>query len=62
MIYGGKEGFADLNEVVREGVKDLSPHRFDFDSIAVSGTSGIAVGAPLAVMLDKPLVVIRKDT
>lgn len=61
MIYGGKRGFSDLNDVVFEAHSKLSAVLDKFDSIAVSGTSGLVVGAPLAVLLNKPLVVVRKD-
>lgn len=39
----------------------LKPHSKRFDSIVVSGMSGVIVGAPLALRLRKPLVVVRKD-
>jgi len=60
MIYGGKTGFDDLNEVVMKAHSKLSTHLDKFDSLAATGVSGITVAAPLAVLLNKPLVVVRK--
>jgi orotate phosphoribosyltransferase len=61
MIYGGKTGFDDLKDIVFEAHSKLSAVLDKFDSIAVSGTSGLVVGAPVAMLLNKPLVVVRKD-
>lgn len=49
-----------LADVVRTTTEALRQQRHAFDSIAVSGTSGLVVGAPVALRLRKPLVVIRK--
>jgi adenine/guanine phosphoribosyltransferase-like PRPP-binding protein len=35
-------------------------HRSRFDSIVVSGMSGVIVGAPVALRISRPLVVVRK--
>ena len=34
----------------------------DFDTIAVRGVSGLLVGAPLSVFLEKNLLIVRKTT
>lgn len=70
MIYGShasKDGrayntFEDLHLVVRDAVATLKCHLNEFDSIVVRGMSGVVVGAPVALKLKKPLVVVRKDT
>jgi hypothetical protein len=61
MIYDGNDGFTDLPKVVANAVKDLKPYATEFDSIVVTGVSGITVGAPVAIALDKNLVVVRKE-
>lgn len=61
MIYGPDEHNLDgLEDAVREAVTTLRPHKRDFDSIVVSGMSGVIVGLPTALRLHKPLVVVRK--
>jgi orotate phosphoribosyltransferase len=60
MVYGGKNGMADLREVVQHTVRDLMPHLSKFDSIAATGTSGLVVAAPVSVLTGIPLVVVRK--
>ena len=50
----------DLPLTVRQATEDLRPHRKDFDSVVVTGVSGLVVGAPVALRLRKPLVIIRK--
>jgi adenine/guanine phosphoribosyltransferase-like PRPP-binding protein len=52
----------DLRDVVNAVIAGLQPHLAGFDSIAVRGVSGIVVGAPVALALGKPLVVVRKPT
>lgn len=37
-------------------------HDTDFDTIAVTGVSGILIGSPLSIALKKNLIIIRKDT
>lgn len=50
----------DLALTVRNATEDLRPHRKEFDSIVVTGVSGLVVGAPVALRLRKPLVILRK--
>lgn len=50
----------DLAPTVRDAVDALRPHRSEFDSIIVTGLSGVIVGTPVAMRLRKPLVVFRK--
>jgi adenine/guanine phosphoribosyltransferase-like PRPP-binding protein len=51
---------SDMTEVVRATTDRLRPIRDTFDSIVVTGMSGVLVGSPVALRLRKPLVVIRK--
>lgn len=60
--YDCKNGLADLGSTVVKTVKALGARCKDFDSIAVQGISGLCVGAPVALILGKPLVIIRKDS
>lgn len=48
--------------VVQQCLKDLEPRAREFDAIAVCGVSGLSIGAILAHLLDKHLVVVRKDS
>lgn len=57
---GWQSNFDDLAETVRDTVEDLKPRRKQFTSIVVTGVSGLVVGAPVALRLRKPLVVVRK--
>jgi adenine/guanine phosphoribosyltransferase-like PRPP-binding protein len=59
MIYRGNT-LDDLESKVRAASKALKPHLAEFDSIVVQGCSGMLVGAPLALRLKKPLIVVRK--
>jgi adenine/guanine phosphoribosyltransferase-like PRPP-binding protein len=59
--YDTHNGLADLNRTVQNTVRALQPHVRDFDSIAVQGTSGIVVGSPVSLLLNKPLVIVRED-
>ena len=59
MIYGGNH-LDDLQEIVDRTVKDLRKEADHFDYIAVRGCSGLVVGSPVALKLNKPLVIIRK--
>lgn len=70
MIYhnttgdGPYDGY-DLNgfaETVSQTVSALRSQRREFDAIVVQGLSGIVVGAPVALRLRKPLVILRKET
>lgn len=63
MIYGGEAGsgdLTDLSETVTRSIAYLKAHSRRFDFIAVSGMSGVIVGAPVAIALKKPLVIVRK--
>lgn len=60
MIYDGGNDLGDLKEKVDEAVAYLRRHKDKFDFIAVRGCSGMIVGAPAALRLKKPLVVVRK--
>lgn len=62
MIYDGDPGLSDLAETVERAVHDLRPHVNEFDSIAVTGMSGVVVGSPVSIELKKPLVIVRKTT
>lgn len=59
--YDHELGLSDLGATCQRTLKDLIPHAGEFDSIAVQGVSGMIVGAPVALALNKPLVVVRKD-
>jgi len=61
MIYGGEYGaLTDLAQCVEKTVACMKSRIHEFDSIVVRGVSGIVVGSPVALALDKPLVVVRK--
>jgi adenine/guanine phosphoribosyltransferase-like PRPP-binding protein len=62
VIYNGDSGLSDLAETVERTVADLRPHADKFDSIAVTGMSGVVVGSPVSLALGKPLVIVRKKT
>lgn len=47
-------GFIDLTRKALEAVEGC------FDSIVVRGVSGIIVGSPVAHMMGKPIVIVRK--
>lgn len=59
--YDTHKGLSDLPTVVRQTVDALAPHADEFDSIAVQGTSGLVIGAPVALGMRKPLVIVRED-
>ena len=62
MIYDGVFGrLDDLGESVTRTEQDLTRYHNRFDVIVVSGVSGIVVGAPVALALGIPLVVVRKE-
>ena len=61
MIYGGHQyHLDDLAMVVARTTDTLLAHLSEFDFIVVTGVSGTIVGAPVAIALGVPLVVIRK--
>lgn len=63
MIYHGRsESLVDLEKNVRCVTHGLRDHADEYDFIAVSGMSGVVVGAPAALRLHKPLVIVRKTT
>lgn len=57
-IYGTTH---ELPELTARAIAELTPVADRFDSIAVTGTSGLMVGAPVAIALGKPLVIVRKQ-
>jgi len=64
---GGYQGdcygnFGDLDVTVEDAVKALRRHVAKFNSVVVTGISGIVVGSPVALALKKPLVVVRKPS
>lgn len=62
MIYSGNPDLTDLAEIVAAAVGSIRPVCNAFDYIAVTGMSGVMVGAPIAVQIDKPIVLVRKDS
>lgn len=59
--YDSQLGLSDLPTVVRQTRDALLPHEGEFDSIAVQGTSGLLIGSPVALVMGKPLVIVRED-
>lgn len=53
--------FRDLDLTVTQSVRTLRQHAPEFDCIVVTGVSGLSVGAPVAMKLKKPLLVLRKE-
>lgn len=62
MIYNFPYNLDDLQDTVNKTVKRLTEHISEFDSIVVRGNSGILVGAPVSLLINKPIVVIRKGS
>ncbi len=70
MIYHGWKSEewderGDLHGLQREidrVIAALEPKKKSFDSIVVMGMSGVIVGVPVSLALDKPLVIVRKNT
>jgi adenine/guanine phosphoribosyltransferase-like PRPP-binding protein len=61
MIYhNGGNNFNGLEQEVRKTCANLRPHLDKFDSIVVQGVSGQCVGFPVALRLNKPILVLRK--
>lgn len=64
MIYHGAtsyremDTFNDLGVTVAQTIEDLRD--VDFDSIAVTGVSGMSVGFPVAAQMGKRIAVLRK--
>lgn len=65
MIHDWNEDIDDLEESVRQAADDItnrsiSHSRFKYDALVVPGDlSGVVMGAPLALALRKPLVIVR---
>lgn len=64
MIYNGRRDLTDLNQVVANVITEIQDRipSDSYDSIVVTGISGVMVGAPVSLALRKPLVVVRKET
>jgi len=64
VIYSGTGAgdLSDLADTVKRTVDTLKPFKDRFDFIAVSGMSGALVGAPAALRLNRPLVIVRKNS
>jgi len=64
MIYGAGriDGTtpAEHRQTVKRITKAFTKHLDRFDYIAVRGISGLMVGAPVSLAINKPLVVVRK--
>lgn len=60
MIWDDDAGFGNLRGVVDRAIETLRDHTHRFDSIMVTGVSGMSVGFPVALALDKPIIVLRK--
>lgn len=50
-----------LKNIVEKSARFLQERELDFETIAVQGVSGLIVGSPLAMALDKKIMVIRKQ-
>jgi adenine/guanine phosphoribosyltransferase-like PRPP-binding protein len=64
-VYGSfsvREETADIAAIAMEAVMYLRCESRRYDAIAVTGVSGLMIGSPVAIMLGKPLIIIRKDT
>ena len=64
MIYGGsryQHEFLDLARTVERAVDQLDKIQDRFESIAVTGVSGLVVGSPVALLMGKALIVVRKE-
>lgn len=48
-----------LRETVRAMSEALKP--YDFDALAFTGVSGMLIGPPIAMALDKSMLVVRKE-
>jgi hypothetical protein len=57
---GAYRTFRDLDLTVEQTRRTLESVKDQFTSIVVTGISGLVVGAPVALALDLPLVVVRK--
>lgn len=59
--YDEHRGLSDLPDVVKNAIDDLTPHASEFDSVAAQGASGLIIASPVAIALEKPLVIARSD-
>jgi adenine/guanine phosphoribosyltransferase-like PRPP-binding protein len=66
MIYHSRGTETDAHDLhgyadeVKQTVKALRQREGDFDVIVVQGMSGVLMGGPVSLILDKPLCVVRK--
>lgn len=62
MIYhgGGGHDLNGLDLAVASCVEVLEDELERFDCIVVTGMSGVVVGSPVALAVNKPLVIVRK--
>jgi adenine/guanine phosphoribosyltransferase-like PRPP-binding protein len=52
--------FRDLKETAAMAAQDIQPYGDMYDALVCTGISGLAIAAPLSIVLDKPLAVVRK--
>ncbi len=63
MIYHeGQDDLAGIEDAVRITVRNLKTMLEAFDSIVVTGMSGVVVGIPVGLRLKKPVVIVRKPS
>lgn len=62
LYHNGDNTLIKLASVAKEASKHLRGRRKEFDCIAVRGVSGLVVGAPVAISISKPLVIVRKPS
>lgn len=67
-FYNGSDGYlkkqfeiASLKKIVKDTVQAIHQSKIDFDTIAVTGISGITVGLPASLRLNKQITIIRKE-
>jgi adenine/guanine phosphoribosyltransferase-like PRPP-binding protein len=61
MIYHGTQRtFDDLATTVKQTTSKVRRRKARYDGIVVRGISGVVVGAPVALALNMPLIVVRK--
>ena len=60
MVHDWDQSLDDLEKTVARALGDISRQSVSFDGIAVPGdVSGVVVGSPLSIALQKPLVIVR---
>jgi len=62
LYHSGDHDLHGLAETVTQAITDLRPFLDRFDSIVVTGMSGVVVGVPVALALDKPIAILRKES